>query len=284
MLALALIAMLDAPAPASLPRIPGTRLRLGMTESQVLAIAQFTEVQAPEAGAMTVRRGAGRYFGVQGEVTLYLLDGLLAEVRFEAQGVGRHSQEYVDAQLRIMGLVRACDPDLPGDRVCDWTSPALRMHTESRKDQLSARAVRWPPSPEPAGDSLRAGAAAAGRPPTTAPRDTSPRAAATITTLPETLTISLVSNNSPSVWPRIVSSPPLEYPETARRESVQGIVWVFALVEPDGRVSDAWIDRGILELDATALAWVSRSRFASCERNGQPCRFHVRVAVRFTLH
>jgi protein TonB len=105
-----------------------------------------------------------------------------------------------------------------------------------------------------------------------------------VATLPETLTISLVSNNAPRVWPRIVSSPPLEVPQVARREGVQGVVWVFAVVEPDGQVSDAWIDRGILELDPTALAWVSRCRFAPCERNGQPCRFTVRVAVRFTLH
>jgi TonB family protein len=278
MLTLALIVMLETPAPASLPRIPGTRLRLGMAESQLLATGPFAEVQDAGAGGMSVRRGNGRFFGVPGQATCYLRDGVLAEVRFEAGAVGRHSQEYVDGQLRLQGLSRDCPRDLPGDRVCAWTGPDIRLDTEIAKDQLKVRATRWPPpEPEPApAVPAQSGAAARG--------DTAARSAAAIVTLPETLSISLVSNNAPRVWPRIVSSPPLDYPEAARRAAIQGVVWVFALVEPDGRVSDAWMDRGILELDAAALAWVSRCRFAPCQQNGAPCRFHVRVAVRFTLH
>ncbi|HKQ59255.1 MAG TPA: energy transducer TonB, partial [Candidatus Eisenbacteria bacterium] len=102
-------------------------------------------------------------------------------------------------------------------------------------------------------------------------------------TLPDTLRISLTSRNAPTDWPRIVASPPLDYPEAAKRESVQGIVWVLAFVDVDGRVRSASIDRGIPELDEAALAWVKGSKFAPCERRGAPCRFHVRVAVRYTL-
>jgi len=58
----------------------------------------------------------------------------------------------------------------------------------------------------------------------------------------------------------------------------------MALVDPSGQVLDAWVERGLTELDVAALAWISRCRFAPCERNGAPCRFHVRVAVLFTLH
>ena len=90
MLAMALIAILAAPpdtgampAPQppdvrSLPRVPGTRLRLGMSESQVLALGAFAEVKVPNAGTMATRRATGRFFGVVGEATCYLRDGMLA--------------------------------------------------------------------------------------------------------------------------------------------------------------------------------------------------------------
>jgi len=316
MLTLALVGLLAAAAPEPLPRVPGMRLRLGMEESAVLALGSFVEAKAPDAGTMTARQGATRFFGVPGEATCYFKDGRLARLRFKATGVSRSSQDYVDGQLRRMQLSRACERDDLGDRRCDWTSPALRVHTEMQKDGLVARVDRWPPAPEPAADSLghpRATVAGGTRParsaPVTPPAPARPspvaagaaapvapggasaappaRAAATaraVATLPETLTISLVSRNSPDVWPRIISSPPLHYPEAARQESLQGVVWVLALVDPSGQVLDAWVERGLTELDVAALAWISRCRFAPCERNGAPCRFHVRVAVLFTLH
>src|SRR5262252_342086 len=151
MLAMALFATLataspPAPAPASLPRVPGMRLRLGMTESQVLAIGSFITTPTAEAGGGTSRKGPARFFGVPGEATVVLRDGLLAEVSFDAGGVGPHSQDYVDDELRRLQLSRACQPDLPGDRTCDWTSPALRVHVEMKKDHLSAHAFAWPPA------------------------------------------------------------------------------------------------------------------------------------------
>lgn len=282
MLTLALFGLLAAPTPEALTRVPGMRLRLGMAEGSVLALGSFVEASAPDAGIMTVRRGAARFFGVPGEATCYFEGPRLARVRFEATGVSRHSLDYVDGQLRRMQLGRQCARDDPGDRVCDWTGPAVRVHTEMKQGVLAARVDPWPPPQEPGADS---GSAIATRG-TTGPapaRDT----AATVriaVTLPETLTISLASRNSPDVWPRIVSSPQLHYPEAARRESVQGVVWVLALVDPAGRVLDAWVERSLPELDAAALAWVSRCRLAPCDRKGAPCRFHVRIAVLFTLH
>ena len=313
MLALALVGLLAAAAPEPLPRVPGMRFRLGMEESAVLALGSFVEAKAPDAGAMTARQGAARFFGVPGEATCYLKNGRLARVRFKATGVSRSSQDYVDGQLRRMQFSRACERDDLGDRRCDWTGPAVRVHTEMQKDGLVARVDPWPPAPEPAADSLAGatvaraprgpassapvtpsapappspstagGAAAPARPPAATPAGAAATARA-VATLPETLTISLVSRNSPDVWPRIVSSPPLHYPEAARQESIQGVVWVMAQVDASGQVLDAWVERGIPELDTAALAWISRARFAPCERDGAPCRFHVRVAVLFTLH
>ncbi len=305
MLVLALVGLLAAPAPEALTRVPGMRLRLGMAESAVLDLGSFPEIKAPDAGTMTTRQGPARFFGVPGEATCYLKDGRLARVRFVATGVSRHSQDYVDGQLRRMLLDRRCERDDPGDRVCDWLGPRVRVTTEMKKGGLVARADPWPP-PTLGTDTLRAAIAAPERrtknpersatvttPP--APRSSPPRREASgatdpvaappaVITLPETLTISLASRNSADVWPQIVSSPQLHYPEAARSESIQGIVWVLALVDPAGRVLDAWVERSVPELDTSALAWVSRSRFAPCERKGKPCRFHVRIAVLFTLY
>jgi len=338
MLVLALLATLAAPpgptttpgpaspALASLPRVPGTRLRLGMTESQLLSVGSFVAVSSPQAGSLE-RKGPARFFGVPGEATCTLRDGLLAEVRFEAAGVGPHSLDYVDGQLRMWQLERRCQPDEAGDRKCDWTSPMVRIHTEVKKDHLSARAMRWPPPAARAPDSLHAGeragaapdslhaaakatsapavrpsaaapagggtssagagAAAAGAAASlgviAAPRDSAPQPAAPVATLPETLAITLANRNQQQ-WPRILSSPQLHYPEKARKESLQGVVWVLALVDPSGKVLEASIDRSVRDLDEAALAWVQGSQFAPCEKNGAPCRFRVRVAVLFTLY
>ena len=299
MLAMALFAALaTAPAPsATLPRVPGMRLRLGMTEAQVLAVGSFITLAAAEAGG-TSRKGPARFFGVPGEATVVLRDGLLTEVRFEASGVGPHSQDYVDDELRRLQLTRVCPSDRPGDRICDWTSSALRVHVEMKQEHLTARAFAWPPAPPPApgttagartppaagGTTPGPGGAAAGAAAgTAAARDSTPLAAAPVATLPETLTIT-VANRKAQAWPHIVSSPPLQYPDKAKQESLQGLVWVRALVDPGGKVLETSIERGIAELNDAALAWVRGSQFTPCERNGAPCKYVVRVAVLFTLY
>ena len=38
------------------------------------------------------------------------------------------------------------------------------------------------------------------------------------------------------------------------------------------------------DLTVAAIAWVTKARFAPCEKDGHPCRFWVRVAARFTLY
>ena len=153
MLVLALIGLLAAlaptpapPAPTSLARVPGMRLRLGMPESAVTAMGNFPEVKVQDAGTMSARQGAGRFFGLPGDVTCYLNDGRLDHVKFEADSISRHSQDYVDGQLRRMRLGRACQRDDPGDRVCTWVGPGLRVSTEMKKDRLLARIESWPPA------------------------------------------------------------------------------------------------------------------------------------------
>ena len=102
-------------------------------------------------------------------------------------------------------------------------------------------------------------------------------------TPPETLRLSLPERNPPSVWPRMITLPALDYPDAARSKGVQGVVWVLALVDTAGQVRATRIDRGIPELNESALAWVTKARFAPCVRDGATLSFWIRVAVRFTL-
>jgi len=273
MLATALIVTLaTAPPPsATLPRVPGMRLRLGMTEGQVLAAGSFITLGTPE-GAAVLRKGPARFFGVLGEATVVLRGGLLSEVRFEANGVGAHSQDYVNDQLRMLSLERQCQTDEPGSRVCDLTSSSFRLHLEMTQGRVSAHTFPWPPPPD-AGTPGGADSAAAGG-----------AAPAPVATLPETLTITPASRNRPDAWPRILPGPPVQYPEKAKQESIQGVVWMIALVDTSGVVMNAAIERGIPELNQAALAWVRSTKFSPCRRNDAPCRYAVRVPAYFTLY
>jgi TonB family protein len=340
-LVLALIALLAA-APDAVTRIPGTKVSLGMTEVQLLALGEFPGVNAADAGAMTPRQGEASFFGVPCRATLYFRDGHLARAHFEAKEVAPHALDYVESQLRRSKLLRECMRFQPGDHACDWIG-AVKIHLEIHQDQLDAR-VEWPLRPWEADADLAATASPTAAPPAVAPPAVAPpavtppavtppavtppavtppavtaprpsptppsptvapptppaptrapdlaappavvpeRAAVPVATLPETLRLSLPERNPPSDWPRMTLVPKLVYPEAARHESVQGVVWVLALVDTDGVVRSAQVDRGIRELNDAALAWVSQARFAPCVRDQRPCRFWIRVASRFTLY
>jgi TonB family protein len=321
MLALALIVWLAASAPEASTRIPGTRFSLGMSETQLQDVGSFTVVTVPDAAGALARQGEAKFFGVSCQTTLYFRDGLLARAHFEAKAVSPHSVDYVEDQLRREKMFRECAHLEPLDHVCDWLGD-VKIHLETRNNGLDAR-VEMPPRPwETEADSARVAPETA-TPVKAAPAPTTPTgpaataahetpapstpaiatpapqvhapapssspnppaaAAAPVPTLPETLRISLPERNAAGEWPRMTTVPKLDYPEAARKESVQGIVWVMALVDTDGTVRSASIDRGIRELNDAAIAWATKARFAPCVQDGRGCRFWIRVAARFTLY
>lgn len=309
MLALALVVSLAASTADVVTRIPGTKLRLGMSETQLMEQGAFAEAKVADAAGTTTRQGPTKFFGVPCQATLYFRDGVLARARLEATAVSPHMLDYVEGQLQRAKMVRECTRFEPGDHACDWLGD-VKIHLEFKKDKLDAR-VEWPPrpwetEPDPAPaatattppataaptviapaatpeSGTSAPAAPATPPSTTAPSTVAPdHAIQPVPTLPETLRLSLPGR--PTEWPRMTHVPKLSYPEAARRESVQGVVWVLALVDADGTVRSATIDRGIRELNDAAIAWATQARFAPCVRDGRPCRFWVRLAARFTLH
>jgi protein TonB len=113
-----------------------------------------------------------------------------------------------------------------------------------------------------------------------------PRApAAPPSATPDTLTVAGVRAlglPDSALRPLAYSAP--KYPEDARRESVQGVVVVMALVDTAGAVVDGHVVQGILELNDAALAAVRRFRFPPLVARGRPWFYWVEVPVRFTLH
>jgi TonB family protein len=320
MLALALIALLAAPASDDVISIPGSRLRLGMSEAQVQKLGQFTAAKGDRPGGAAAQQGETKFFGIPCKTTLLFRGDRLERVTFAATEVAPNALDYLEGQLRRSKLWRECTRYEPGFHSCDWLG-TVKIHVEIQRSLLTAR-VEAPTRPwEDEADSTAAAptevAAAAPKPvpvppeetkPATAPAEAKPtapivitpaqaspvapastpppaeRAVETVPTLPETLRLSLPERNPPSEWPRMISAPKLVYPEAARLASIQGVVWVLTFVDTDGSVRSTKVDRGIPELNAAALAWVSQARFAPCVRDGKPCRFWIRVAARFTIY
>jgi TonB family protein len=322
MLVLSLLVLLASPAADGVTAIPGTRLRLGMSEAQLLKLGEFPTAAGERRAGVVARQGESKFFGVPCKTSVLFRDGRLERVTFAATGVAPNALDYVESQLRRSKLWRECTRFEPGNHSCDWLGD-VKIHVEIQQDRLTAR-VEAPARPwEEAVDSSLATASEVSPPAATktpapaaaqvttptAPRPTAPAATPPLTapaptlapapesgapaaerspepaiTLPETLRLSLPERNPPGEWPRMVSSPKLVYPEAARRASVQGVVWVLTLVDVDGSVQATRIDRGIPELNDAAVTWVSQARFAPCVREGRPCRFWVRVAARFTMY
>jgi protein TonB len=84
----------------------------------------------------------------------------------------------------------------------------------------------------------------------------------------------------PDVLERVAPS----YPESARKQSIEGVVWVMAKVGKDGDVHDAIVQAGPRELRDDALDAVWQWKFRPAKRKGEPIVVWVMVPVSFRLH
>ncbi|MCX6139814.1 MAG: energy transducer TonB [Candidatus Kapabacteria bacterium] len=76
----------------------------------------------------------------------------------------------------------------------------------------------------------------------------------------------------------------VKYPEMARRNNIEGIVLVGALIGKDGKIEKLQViesDNEILE--AAAVNAVRETSFTPAQQNGQTVRVWARVPIRFTL-
>jgi protein TonB len=98
---------------------------------------------------------------------------------------------------------------------------------------------------------------------------------------PEPETPEFVAYDTP---PMLIETIEPQYPDIARRAGIEGTVFVRVLVDVDGRVLDARIEKGINEaLDRAAVDAAMRSRFSPAKQRDKPVRVWVTYPIRFTL-
>jgi protein TonB len=85
--------------------------------------------------------------------------------------------------------------------------------------------------------------------------------------------------------PRALYAPDPEYSEEARKAKYQGVVVLWVVVGPDGRVHDMRVSRPLgLGLDEKALEAVKQWRFEPAHKDGQAVAVQVNVEVNFRLY
>lgn len=85
--------------------------------------------------------------------------------------------------------------------------------------------------------------------------------------------------------PRVLYQPDPEYSEEARKAKYQGVVVLWIVVGPDGRVHDMRVSRPLgLGLDEKALEAVKQWRFEPARKDGQAVAVQVNVEVNFRLY
>lgn len=243
-----------AAAPDTSRRATGTVFRFGSTVAMVQRHGSFPIVRTMGRAREVARAGPGRWFGIDGTVTLFFRAGRLQRVHFKADAPSRRAIDYAQDQLRSSGFRPVCDPPNGVSLVCTWRGP---ITARVQSSGLGLEATLEPPA--------------------------SPRAPRVVDA-PEVFVIGRPGAVSRLPAPRVADSPPPGYPEEAAAARVQGNVWVRAQVDTSGAVRRATVARGIPELDAAAIQNALQWRFEPYRINGAPARFEVEFPVRFVLH
>lgn len=256
-MAVALLAAVAAGAGPEIP-IPGSALRIGAPISRVDSLrAPGWPLSGPE---LDRRRGTLRFFGLEAETQADFADGRLAHVRFVVNGISTHSRDYVEDQLRLMGLRRSCEKFDDTSHDCAWTGRAV-LHVTWKPGVLTAEAgaapILSPPAP---------------------PEETAPREAPM---LPDTLALAGPHAGGSEIQPVMMDALAPVYPAAARRAGVQGVVRVLATVDTTGRVLSAELLHGVPELNDAALDTVRACRFEPLVVAGRVTRFRIVIRLVF---
>ena len=74
------------------------------------------------------------------------------------------------------------------------------------------------------------------------------------------------------------------YPESARKEGIEGKVFIVATVDADGKVINTEIKKSVnSELDAAAVKAVEMTAFTPAEKNGKKVKATVTIPIQFKL-
>ena len=88
----------------------------------------------------------------------------------------------------------------------------------------------------------------------------------------------------PDEPPKILKNPIADYPESAWRKCVEGVVWLLVAIDPEGRVVEAQVAKSIPELDDAALRGVKKWRFKPARKAGIPAGTVVEISMMFLNH
>ena len=85
--------------------------------------------------------------------------------------------------------------------------------------------------------------------------------------------------------PRALYAPDPEYSEEARKAKYMGVVVLWVVVGPDGRVHDMRVQRSLgLGLDEKAMEAVRQWKFDPARKDGNPVAVQINVEVNFRLY
>jgi general secretion pathway protein A len=84
--------------------------------------------------------------------------------------------------------------------------------------------------------------------------------------------------------PKVISSPPPDYPSRAHIAKVQGVVVINALVDETGKVADMKLISGSGLLTEAAMNALSIWKYEPAQLNGQPVATRIQVSINFSLH
>jgi protein TonB len=98
---------------------------------------------------------------------------------------------------------------------------------------------------------------------------------------PETQRGDLVGPGPGVVEPALAAPPRVSYPEIAREQRVQGKVIVLVLVDENGRVAEARLQKGVAQpaVNDAVLAGVRNAKFHPATKNGIPVKMWRPVIV-----
>lgn len=147
-------------------------------------------------------------------------------------------------------------------------APPAHSHSHSHSYRLAATRVD---EDEDAEESTRSDA--------TAPAPTAPAPAA-----PSGGGGGILGEEEVDVPARLQATPNPVYPETARRDGVEGAVEVFLIVDTRGTVEHAEVSQPAgYGFDEAALTAARRFRFQPALKDGKPVRVHLHWICRFTI-
>ena len=76
----------------------------------------------------------------------------------------------------------------------------------------------------------------------------------------------------------------IKYPEAAKKEGIMGTVFVKALIDENGNVENAEVEKGVnKDLNSAAVSAVKDTKFTPGENDGKKVKAEVTIPIKFKL-